>query len=163
MATDPTSPPAASRKPSSKSILWWSYFAGRLIIGAILIYAAYGKLRQRWIIFAMSVDNFHMLPQWGVNFVARTLPWAEMIVGAMLILGLWVRWAGLVATAMSAVFFAANLHAYLSGSELDCGCFGANVQLSRRTVLLLDAAMVLVAAGVTIFAFLARRRSRQSA
>ena len=139
------------------------YFAGRLIIGGILVYAAYGKLREPWFIFAMSVDNFHMLPQWAVDIVARTLPWTEMIVGAMLIVGLWVRWAAAAAAAMSAVFFVANLHAYLAGSELDCGCFGAGAQLSRRTILLLDAAMLLVALGVTVFAFLARRRSRLSA
>jgi uncharacterized membrane protein YphA (DoxX/SURF4 family) len=140
--------------------VWWLVLAGRLLIGAILIYAAYGKLREPWFIFAMYVDNFHMLPEWGVNLVARALPWTEMVIGAMLIVGVWVRWAALVATVMSAVFFVANLHAYLTGSELDCGCFGASVQFSRRTILYLDAAMLIISLGVTIYAFLARRRAR---
>ncbi|MGB6200336.1 MAG: MauE/DoxX family redox-associated membrane protein [Candidatus Acidiferrales bacterium] len=165
MPTDPISPGGAPRKfgIATGSLAWWLALVGRVAVGAVFVYAAYSKLRDSWVIFAMSVDTYHMLPEWGVEFVARALPWIELIVGVMLILGLWVRWAAVASTAMAAVFFCANLHAYFMGMTMDCGCFGAGVQLNRRTILLLDAALVAVSLAVAILAFIARRRARQSA
>ena len=42
-------------------------------------------------LFAMTVDAYGMLPQWAVILVARTLPWAELLLGLLLIAGKWMR------------------------------------------------------------------------
>ena len=37
----------------------------RLLLAAVFLYAAYTKLRVSWLVFAMSVDSYHLLPEWG--------------------------------------------------------------------------------------------------
>ena len=37
----------------------------RLLLAAVFLYAAYTKLRQPWLLFAMSIDSYHMLPEWA--------------------------------------------------------------------------------------------------
>jgi hypothetical protein len=50
----------------------------RLLLGAVFVYAAYTKLRQSWLLFALSIDSYQLLPEWAVYAVARTLPAAEL-------------------------------------------------------------------------------------
>ena len=64
----------------------------RLVLGAIFLYAAWTKLRQSYLIFAMSIDAYQLLPEWGVLAVARTLPWFELVVGILLLVGYKLRW-----------------------------------------------------------------------
>ena len=60
--------------------------ARRLLLGAVFIYAAYTKLRQSWLLFALSIDSYQMLPEWAVLAVARTLPWFELALGVLRVL-----------------------------------------------------------------------------
>ncbi len=57
-----------------------------------------------------------MLPLGAVEWMARLLPWLELGVGASLIIGAGVRWAGLVVTALLLVFMVALAHAALGGA-----------------------------------------------
>src|SRR5450631_2244570 len=61
----------------------------RVILGAIFMYAAWTKLREPWALFAISIDSYQVLPLWAVEFIARTLPWLELLLGALLIAGIW--------------------------------------------------------------------------
>ena len=60
-------------------------------MGVVFLYAAWTKLREPWLLFAMTVDAYGILPQWAVMAVARTLPWAELVLGVLLISGKWIR------------------------------------------------------------------------
>jgi len=129
----------------------------RLLLAAVFLYAAYTKLRQSWLVFAMSIDSYRLLPEWGVLAVARTLPWLELALGLLLAAGVWLRWIGLAATIQLLVFFSAMLFAYSKGAGIDCGCFGVGEALSAKT-LARDGALLACAAALTISAFTARRR-----
>src|SRR5690348_15631785 len=96
----------------------------RIVLGGVWLYAAYTKLKQPWLIFAMSIDAYHLLPEWAVLTIARTLPWIELAVGILLIGGLLLRYASTAGAAMLAIFFAAMISAYTRGLAIDCGCFG---------------------------------------
>jgi uncharacterized membrane protein YphA (DoxX/SURF4 family) len=69
----------------------WIRLALRLVLGGVFIYAAYTKLRQSWLVFALSLDSYQLLPEWGVYAVARTLPLLELALGILLIAGVWLR------------------------------------------------------------------------
>lgn len=119
----------------------------RLVLGAVFIYAAYTKLRQSWLLFALSIDSYQLLPQWAVLALARTLPWLELALGVLLIAGSWLRMTSLVADALLSLFFAVMVLSYVRGAGIDCGCFGVGEPLSINTLVrdgvLMSAASVL--------------------
>jgi uncharacterized membrane protein YphA (DoxX/SURF4 family) len=131
----------------------------RLALAAIFAFAAYSKLRHPWVVFAMSVDSYQVLPEWAVLAVARTLPWSELILSVLLAIGIWLRYTSLAAAAVLGLFFVMMLIAYGRGLAIDCGCFGFGETLSLRTLardgLLLTASIAL--------AFLAARSRGPSA
>ncbi|MGH9722254.1 MAG: MauE/DoxX family redox-associated membrane protein [Bryobacteraceae bacterium] len=133
-------------------------FALRLILGAVLIYAAYTKLRQPWLLFAISIDSYRMLPEWAVLSLARTLPWLELALGILLVSGWLLRYVTLVATALLGGFFVVMLIAYQKGLGADCGCFGVGEALSGLT-LLRDGTLLTVSILLVVFS---RRRPDRS-
>src|SRR5229473_1033953 len=106
----------------------------RLALGAIFVYAAYTKLRQSWLLFALSIDSYQLLPEWGVLALARTLPWLEFAVGVLLTGGVWLRYTSVAATLLLALFFGVMVWSYARGAGIDCGCFGVGEALSLRTL-----------------------------
>jgi putative oxidoreductase len=102
----------------------------RLVLGAVFLYAAWTKLRASPLIFAMSVDSYQLLPEWAVLAVAYTLPWVELLVGILLLAGLWLRYAATAASAILVMFFALMLRSYVQGQGIDCGCFGVGEAIS---------------------------------
>ena len=124
----------------------------RVALGAIFVYSAWTKLKDSWALFAMAVDSYQVLPLWGVQLVARTLPWAELLIGVLLIVGRWMRVATVVCSLLLLLFFGLMVRAHLKGMEINCGCFGPGEAISWRT-LLRDGAMVvgsLLLTGVTL-------------
>jgi uncharacterized membrane protein YphA (DoxX/SURF4 family) len=120
----------------------------RLVLGAVFVYAAYTKLRQSWLLFALSIDSYQLLPQWAVLTLARTLPWTELTLGVLLVAGVWVRYTSIAAGAILALFFTIMVYQYAIGAGIDCGCFGVGEALSWKTLardgLLLAGAIALV-------------------
>jgi uncharacterized membrane protein YphA (DoxX/SURF4 family) len=127
----------------------------RLILGVIFIYAAWTKLRQPWLMFALSIDAYRLLPEWAVFAIARTLPWTELVLGLLLVLGVFLRFAAPVTAILLAGFYAGMIYAYTSGLGIDCGCFGAGEAVSPRT-LLRDGLMLAAAFVLTVCAFRSR-------
>ncbi|MFB3778274.1 MAG: MauE/DoxX family redox-associated membrane protein [Bryobacteraceae bacterium] len=127
----------------------YAAIALRLALGVVFLYAAWPKLTQSWLLFAMDIDAYQVLPHWGVVFVARTLPWGELLLGLWLISGKWLRMPALGASLLLSSFFVLLVRAYLKDMQINCGCFGSGDIISLRTLLrdgaLLAASLVLVA------------------
>ena len=138
---------------------------GRVALGAIFLYAAYSKLyfdgawhlHDYHFFFAMAIDSYKMLPLSVVEWMARILPWFELLLGALLIVGIGLRWAGSITTALLLVFMSAMTRAKILGLEINCGCFGNNEKLGTAT-LIRDSSLLALALAVTIGAFLIKRR-----
>jgi putative oxidoreductase len=138
----------------------WLLILGRLTLAAVFLWAAYAKLRDPWMIFAMEIDAMHIVPDRMVEFLARTMPWFELLLGVLLVAGIKMRYVASVATALLAVFFATLLVLYLRGFQGDCGCFGPGEQLGPKT-LARDGALLALSIWVTWQAF--RRSSAPKA
>ena len=119
----------------------------RLLLGAVFIYAAYTKLRQSWLLFALSIDSYQLLPEWAVFALARTLPALELALGVLLIAGVWLRYLSIAAAGILTLFFSVMVVSYFRGAGIDCGCFGVGEPLSAKT-LIRDG--VLLAAALTL-------------
>jgi uncharacterized membrane protein YphA (DoxX/SURF4 family) len=148
-----------------RAVIW----IGRLVLGGIFIYAGYSKAflpnTNLWPFFALKfsitmnlshfaeqVAAFKMLPSWGVGFVAHTLPFAEIILGILVLIGWRLRIWGSLLTLLMLGFFVAVLRAYALHMDINCGCFATPEPINLRKVLE-DAALSGLALLMTIFAF----------
>jgi uncharacterized membrane protein YphA (DoxX/SURF4 family) len=153
-----------------RAIIW----IGRLVLGCIFIYAGYSKIflpnHNLWPFFilkfsvsvnlsnfATQVEAFKMLPAWGVQFVANTLPFTEIILGLVVLIGWRLRIWAPVLTAIMLGFFAVVLRAYLLHMDINCGCFSTPQPINLQKVLE-DAALSGLALLMTIFTFTEARR-----
>jgi putative oxidoreductase len=143
---------------------------GRLALGGIFVFAAYSKLhfggawhlRDYHFFFAMAINSYNMLPLTVVQWMARILPWLELALGALLILGVGLRWVSSAITLLLLVFMAALTRAAMLGLEINCGCFGYSSQ-KPTTELFHDSGLLILGLAVTIGAFLTRRARRSPA
>ncbi len=129
----------------------------RLLIGGVFLYAAYTKLKEPWLVFALSIDAYQLLPSPAVFFVARTLPWAELVLGLLLVSGIGLRYASAAGSALLGAFFAIMVRSYVKGLAIDCGCFGLGDTLGPKT-LIRDGLLLAAAVGLSVLAFRARPR-----
>ena len=133
-------------------------FLGRVLLGAVFLYAAYSKLRQpSYILFAMAIHSYQLAPEWAELGLARALPWLELALGLALLSGIFLRYTAATASVLLAIFFGVMTRSYLAGQQINCGCFGIGEALSPRT-LARDGALLAVSFAVTAGAFLAKRR-----
>ena len=140
---------------------WWLLTVLRVALGSVFVYAAYTKLRTSFLLFAMAIDAYKVMPEWMAVGAAHVLPWVELAIGVALIAGVWLRITATGATALLAVFFTAMVHAYqpeAKEGQISCGCFGLGEPISGRT-LMRDGALLTLSAILMIAAYyLARRR-----
>ncbi len=129
----------------------------RLVLGVIFLHAAWTKLSQPWALFAMAIDGYRLLPQWAVIAAARTLPWAELLLGLWLISGKWLRISAPAASLLLLSFFAILVRAYAKGMQIDCGCFGSGDPISPLT-LARDGSLLAASLALTALASLKARR-----
>ncbi len=128
----------------------------RIALGLVFIYAAYTKLSESWRLFAAGIASYEVLPMWAVQLLARTLPWFELLVGVLLIVGRWLRVSTVATSALLLVFFSLMVRAYVKGMTIDCGCFGPGEAISWKT-LLRDGGMLAGSLFVTVMAFVRAR------
>lgn len=99
------------------------------LLGAVFIYASLDKIAHpgdfaRVVYHYQIVGPSQYLSPLPANLLAVTLPWIEVVAGALLILGVWRREAALLTGAMLVVFILAVSSALYRGIDLaNCGCF----------------------------------------
>ena len=143
--------------------------AGRLFLGAVFVYAAYSKLHfdGRWhlgdyqFFFAMGINSYDMYPLWFVQWAAKIVPWIELVLGALMIVGIGLRWIASAVTVLLLVFMVMLTRAAILHLEINCGCFGYGAQ-KPSDELIRDSGFLFLALAVTAGAFLARRAPRSS-
>jgi len=102
----------------------WFLLALRILIGGIFVYAGAQKIGSP-LDFADSISTFQVLPPELINLVALGLPPFEVLVGALLIFGVFQRQAAFALFLLVALFAVFLLQAIVRGLEVDCGCFGS--------------------------------------
>lgn len=141
---------------SGRSVLDWIL---RLALGGAMVYAGWSKLDVQEI-FARNIANYRLLPAQLNQILAVTLPWVELVAGALLVLGLWTRPAAWIVAALMAAFAIGVGQALARGLDISCGCFGEGTGESLGLQTLgLEAACL--AAAIAI-AWLAPRRAARA-
>ena len=106
----------------------------RLGLAAMFLYAAYTKLKVSYLLFAMSIEAYQVLPPEAALVVARVVPWLELAVGLWLLVGWRIPHAALTSALILAGFFGLMTVTYARGLAIDCGCFGLGEALTWKTL-----------------------------
>jgi len=131
----------------------YAVLAARLFIGGLFVYASIYKILSPED-FATAIRNYLILPPAWSNLAALMLPWAELIAGSFLVLGIQSRPAALLTTGMLGAFLVAVVYAYVTGLDIDCGCFGSPQSSPGRVGvyhILRDLLLFLVSLGIVVF------------
>jgi len=101
----------------------WLTLLSRLVLGVVLLVAGglkIGNLPKS----AMAVRAYELLPVSLANFLGYTLPWIEIGLGLLLIVGVTVKISGALGALTMLAFIIAIAQAWARGLSIDCGCFG---------------------------------------
>ena len=97
----------------------------RWALGAVMLLACWDKLLHP-ADFAQAVYNFQILPDPLVNLTAIVLPWLELVLGLLLVFGLWVPGALVWFNLLLVTFTGAMIFNLARGVDVQCGCFSAS-------------------------------------
>ncbi|MBI4466825.1 MAG: DoxX family protein [Acidobacteria bacterium] len=108
----------------------------RLALAGVFLLAGFSKVYPagRAFSFEMTLSTYQLLPVWGVIVVARTLPWLEMGLALVLLLGWKPRYVVTFTALLLTLFMAAMGITYARGIEANCGCFGLGEPISPATL-----------------------------
>jgi len=94
----------------------------RWLIGALLVWAALGKLANPQEFFTLLLAYRLPLPAGLVKVAAVVLPWLELLCGLLLLAGFRVQAALAWALVLFLVFTACTAQAWVRGLHIACGC-----------------------------------------
>ncbi|CAB5104697.1 MAG: DoxX family membrane protein [Actinobacteria bacterium] len=97
--------------------------AARLILAGVLL-AAGGLKVLVPSESANAVAAYKILPTQIAHIVGYALPWLEIAIGILLLVGISVRLAAILAGSVMVIFIAAIISVWARGILIDCGCFG---------------------------------------
>src|SRR5262249_13199539 len=107
--------------------------------------------------FAAQVQSYKLISPEASALVGHTLPFVEIALGLLLLIGWRLRiWASLVTVLILGFLFAVT-RAYLLHMDINCGCFATPKRSTGWTVIR-DGAFALLAVCTTIFAFIEARQ-----
>jgi uncharacterized membrane protein YphA (DoxX/SURF4 family) len=127
----------------------WFGLLARIILGGVFLLAGFLKY-QHLDKSQMAVRAYEILPISIANFLGITLPFLEIAIGILLILGAATRIAAAVGGLLMVAFLFGISQAWARGLSIDCGCFGGGGQVAPGTAnylpeILRDSALALMA------------------
>ncbi|XVX21850.1 MauE/DoxX family redox-associated membrane protein [Actinomycetota bacterium] len=101
----------------------------RLIVGVVLLVAGALKVAHP-LDSARAVMAYEIFP-WEISrIIGYALPMFEIILGLLLIAGLFTRAAAVIASLVWLAFIIGIASAWVRGLQIDCGCFGGGGALA---------------------------------
>jgi uncharacterized membrane protein YphA (DoxX/SURF4 family) len=139
-------------------LLYWV----RLLVGVIFIAASIDKIIHP-AAFAQVVHNYRILPDALINVTAIVLPWVELVLGSLLLLGLWIPGTVVLANLLFLAFFCVLLFNLARGLNIHCGCFSSSTQGDPMSTwyLIRDAVFLLLGGYLFYGVFLKRERGAE--
>jgi len=127
----------------------WVSLGARLVLGGVMLVAGALKVTDPETA-AQAGRAYELLPSSLAAPVGWGLPFLEIAIGLLLIVGFGVRHSAAAAGVFMVVFIAAVASAWARGLAIDCGCFGGGGrvdpgQTKYREEILRDAGLLVLA------------------
>jgi len=117
----------------------------RLIIAAIFLTSAYGKLVDIERYSVDAVYNFGILPLGLARLFGLVMPFIELLCALGLLFGVLTRLSALGISLMSMSFFIAKAIVLSQGRSIECGCFGAVIDTLASVTIFMDLPIMFMA------------------
>ena len=96
---------------------------GRLLLGGVFLVAG-GLKAFKPAEAASAVAAYKILPTQLAHIAGYALPWFEIAIGLLLIIGLSIRMAAVVSGGVMLLFVASIISVWARGLLIDCGSYG---------------------------------------
>ncbi|MEH1165399.1 MauE/DoxX family redox-associated membrane protein [Micromonospora sp. CPCC 205539] len=106
----------------------WLGVAARLGLAAVWLVAGASKVGDL-AASGRAVNAYQVMPYDVATVVGAALPFVELALGVLLLVGLATRLSAGVSAALLVVFIVGISSAWARGLSIDCGCFGSGGQL----------------------------------
>ncbi|MEU8311478.1 MULTISPECIES: MauE/DoxX family redox-associated membrane protein [unclassified Micromonospora] len=107
----------------------WLGVAARLGLAAVWLIAGGTKVGDL-AASGRAVNAYQVMPYDVATVIGAALPFVELALGVLLLVGLATRVGAGVSAALLVVFVAGIASAWARGLAIDCGCFGSGGQLA---------------------------------
>ena len=122
----------------------------RLVLGGVFLWAGLSKVFKP-LIFAQTIKAYGILPDIAIFPFAAVLPWIEVVVGVLLILGIWMQSNALVCITLLFSFqIALGINIY-KGADFSCGCFGFRESGDPLVFTMIQDFFLLIGATILLF------------
>ncbi|MFV2113652.1 methylamine utilization protein MauE [Micromonospora sp. M71_S20] len=108
----------------------WLGVAVRLGLAAVWLVAGGSKVGDL-AASGRAVNAYQVMPYDLATVIGAALPFVELALGVLLLLGLATRLSAGVSAALLVVFVVGIVSAWSRGLAIDCGCFGAGGELAE--------------------------------
>jgi uncharacterized membrane protein YphA (DoxX/SURF4 family) len=95
----------------------------RLLLGGVMLAAGLLKVTKPEV-SARAVQAYQLLPFDVATYVGYGLPILEVVIGLLLVVGLFTRAAAAISGVLLVAFIIGIASAWARGLSIDCGCFG---------------------------------------
>ena len=112
----------------------WVGLAFRLTLGIVLLVAGLKKVTHLDA-SVLAVHAYQLIPVEFDTVVGYALPLIEIMIGLLLIVGMFTRFAALIGSLLMAAFIFAIASVWRRGISIDCGCFGGGGPISQAQAL----------------------------
>ena len=99
----------------------------RILLGIVLIFSGITKIIDP----SKAVDfmlEFKVIPEFLILIVVSILPILEILIGVLLISGMYQKFASISALVLFSGFFIISIYGTIIGLSSDCGCFGSVIK-----------------------------------
>ncbi|MCB9205737.1 MAG: DoxX family membrane protein [Ignavibacteriales bacterium] len=108
---------------NKKQIINYLVAITRIYLALVFILSGLDKINNLEA-FAVSIENYKILPIESINIIAIVIPWMELVAGALLLIGLYIKENSLIITTLLLIFTVAIISAIARNLDIDCGCQG---------------------------------------
>lgn len=131
----------------------WVSTVARVALAAVFAIASLAKIGNTEAM-VRAVRAYQILPEGAVRPVAYAVPYLELALAILLLLGIGTRLVAAVVFVLLLVFIGAVSSAGLRGLKIDCGCFGGGGAVTQTHYLreiARDVGLLVVAGWLLVF------------
>ena len=102
----------------------------RLVLAGVLLVAGFAKFLEGSYAAQQAINAYKIFPPSWSPFLGYALPTLEVVVGLLLLVGLFIRTSALITAVVMFLFILGIASVWARGYSIDCGCFGGGGEVS---------------------------------